>query len=76
LVSHHPARQQQPAKPGRHEETAMEPIEQLSHILPKVSDLVDRISPGQLDDATPCDEFQVRDVLDHMITLGGGFAYL
>ncbi|MDG2114466.1 MAG: hypothetical protein P8N02_17870 [Actinomycetota bacterium] len=54
----------------------MEPIEQLSHILPKVSDLVDRISPGQLDDATPCDEFQVRDVLDHMITLGGGFAYL
>lgn len=51
-------------------------IEQLSHILPKVSDLVDRISPGQLENATPCDDFQVRDVLDHMIALGGGFAYL
>lgn len=54
----------------------MEPTEQLSYILPRLSDLVDRISPSQLDDATPCDEFRVRDVLNHMIVLGGGFAQL
>lgn len=54
----------------------MEPTEQLSHILPTVSGLVDRIRPGQLDDSTPCDRFTVHDVLDHMIVLGGSFAYL
>jgi uncharacterized protein (TIGR03086 family) len=53
----------------------MEPIEQLSHILPAVSDLVDRIQPTQLDDPTPCTEFTVHDVLDHMLVLGGAFAY-
>lgn len=53
----------------------MEPTEQLSHILPALSDLVDGIRPAQLDDPTPCTEFTVRDVLDHMIVLGGTFAY-
>lgn len=53
----------------------MEPIEQLSHILPTVSDVVGRIQPAQLDDPTPCTEFTVRDVLDHMLVLGGAFAY-
>jgi uncharacterized protein (TIGR03086 family) len=53
----------------------MEPIEQLSHILPTVSDLVDRIQPTQLDDPTPCTEFTVRDVLEHMLVLGGAFAH-
>jgi uncharacterized protein (TIGR03086 family) len=55
--------------------TQMEPIEQLARILPTVSDLVDRIRPTQLDDPTPCTEFTVRDVLDHMLVLGGTFAY-
>jgi uncharacterized protein (TIGR03086 family) len=52
----------------------MQPIEQLSHILPTLSALVDRIDPMQLGDPTPCDEFTVHDVLDHMIVLGGSFA--
>lgn len=53
----------------------MEPIEQLSHILPTVGDVVDRIEPAQLDNPTPCTEFTVHDVLDHIIVLGGTLAY-
>ena len=54
----------------------MEPIEQLEIILTTVSDVVDGITPEQLTDPTPCDEFTVHDVIDHMIVLGGSFAYL
>lgn len=54
----------------------MGPIDQLTDILPEVCDLVDRIEPGQLEDPTPCARFTVHGVLDHMITLGGAFAYL
>ncbi len=54
----------------------MEPIEQLSYILPALNAVVDGIEPGQLDNSTPCARFTVRDVLDHMIVLGGSFAYL
>ena len=54
----------------------MEPTEQLSHILPAVSTVVDRIRQHQLDDPTPCDQFTVHDVIDHMIVLGGTLAYL
>ena len=53
----------------------MEPTAQLARILPVVSDVVDGIRPTQLDDPTPCTEFTVRDVLDHMLVLGGTFAY-
>jgi uncharacterized protein (TIGR03086 family) len=53
----------------------MTPIEQLSQILPTVSDVVDRIEPDQLDNPTPCSQFTVRDVLDHMLVLGSAFAY-
>jgi uncharacterized protein (TIGR03086 family) len=53
----------------------MTPIEQLSQILPIVSDTVDRIQPDQLDNPTPCSRFSVRDVLDHMLVLGGAFGY-
>lgn len=53
----------------------MEPIEQLSSILPTATDLVDHIRPTQLDDPTPCADFTVRGVLDHMLMLGGTFAY-
>ena len=54
----------------------MGPIEQLSAILPAVNDLVDTIAVDQLGAPTPCTEFTVHDVLDHMIVLGGSFAYL
>jgi uncharacterized protein (TIGR03086 family) len=53
----------------------MQPTEQLAYILPTLSALVDRIQPMQLNDATPCDKFTVHDVLDHMMVLGGSFAY-
>lgn len=54
----------------------MEPTTQLAVILPTLSDLVDRLEPDQLDAETPCSDFALRDVLDHMITLGGAFSYL
>jgi uncharacterized protein (TIGR03086 family) len=53
----------------------MEPIEQLSHILPKLKATVDRIQVMQMNDPTPCSEFTVHDVLNHMIVLGGSFSY-
>jgi uncharacterized protein (TIGR03086 family) len=53
----------------------MDSAEQLSHILPNVNAVVDRIGADQLHDATPCSRFTVHDVLDHMIVLGGSFAY-
>ena len=53
----------------------MEPIEQLSYILPTLNATVDRIQPMQMNDPTPCSEFTVHDVLDHMIVLGGSFTY-
>lgn len=53
----------------------MQPIEQLSYILPTFSFVVDRIEPMQLHDPTPCSKFTVHDVLDHMIVLGGSFTY-
>jgi uncharacterized protein (TIGR03086 family) len=54
----------------------MEPIQQLSYILPTLNGVVDRIEPGQLNNSTPCARFTVHDVLDHMIVGGGSFAYL
>ena len=53
----------------------MEPTEQLTYILPTLTAMVDRIGPTQLNKSTPCSEFTVHDVLDHMIVLGGSFAY-
>jgi uncharacterized protein (TIGR03086 family) len=52
----------------------MTPIDQLTAIVPALTELVDGIDPMQLHDPTPCDRFTVHDVLDHMITLGGTFA--
>jgi uncharacterized protein (TIGR03086 family) len=54
----------------------MTPIEQLSHIIPALNGVVDRIWYGQLDASTPCAKFTVHDVLDHMIVGGGTFAPL
>ena len=51
----------------------MQPIDQLSYILPTLNSLVDRIEFDQLDNPTPCDDFTVRDVFGHMIGLGGAF---
>ena len=53
----------------------MEPIEQLSYILPTLNATVDRIQTMQMNDPTPCSKFTVHDVLNHMIVLGGTFTY-
>lgn len=54
----------------------MEPTEQLANVLPTLCTVVDGIDPAQLGHPTPCEHFTVRDVLDHMIVLGGTFSYL
>jgi len=54
----------------------MHPIDQLHHIIPALTGLVDRIAPAQLGAGTPCDEFTVDGVLDHMMTGGAVFAAL
>ena len=53
----------------------MEPTDQLAEIVPALNALVERIDVTQLGNRTPCDQFTVHDVLDHMIVLGGSFAY-
>ena len=53
----------------------MNPTDQLSYILPTVSALVDRVDADQLHNDTPCADFDLHDVLDHMMVLGGSFAY-
>ncbi|HUW02740.1 MAG TPA: TIGR03086 family metal-binding protein [Acidimicrobiales bacterium] len=52
----------------------MEPIDQLSYILPTVSMTVGHIVPSQLTAATPCSEFRVQDLLDHLMVGGDMFA--
>lgn len=53
----------------------MDPREQLAHILPTITEVVAGIEAHELTSATPCAKFAVRDVLNHMIVLGGAFAY-
>jgi uncharacterized protein (TIGR03086 family) len=54
----------------------MGPIEQLEQILPAVVAVAGAIEPGQLTNATPCAQFVVSDIFDHMVVLGGTFAQL
>jgi uncharacterized protein (TIGR03086 family) len=49
-------------------------VEQLESIVPSLNEMVERMWHGQLEYATPCAEFTVHDLLDHMIVLGGAFA--
>lgn len=45
----------------------MEPRQQLSIIIPSLTEIVGNITPDQLDDPTPCATFTVRGVIEHMI---------
>jgi uncharacterized protein (TIGR03086 family) len=51
----------------------MDPREQLAVIIPTLTATVDRIEPADLDNPTPCANFTVQGVLDHMIGLAGTF---
>jgi uncharacterized protein (TIGR03086 family) len=46
----------------------MDPIAQLSALGPVLAEVVGGIAPTDLDLPTPCREFTVRDVLEHMLT--------
>lgn len=61
---------------GNPKRSLMPPTEQLAVIVPALAELVDQLGPADLHRATPCDRFDVHDVLNHMLTLAGSFAYL
>jgi uncharacterized protein (TIGR03086 family) len=52
----------------------MDVIEQLETILPSVDEMAGRVTPDQFDNATPCANFRVRDLFDHMIGGASQFA--
>lgn len=52
------------------------PIDQLDAVMPRVTAVVDRIAGMQMNDPTPCADFTVHGVLDHMFVGGGTFAHL
>jgi uncharacterized protein (TIGR03086 family) len=45
----------------------MDPISQLNEIMPMLNGLVDELDVEQLDASTPCRNFNVRQVLEHMV---------
>lgn len=52
------------------------PIDQLEAVMPQVTAVVDRIAGMQMNDPTPCADFTVHGVLNHMFVGGGTFAHL
>jgi len=46
---------------------AMDPLTQLTQVGPLLAEVVGAITPDQLDRPTPCAEFTVQGVLEHMI---------
>jgi uncharacterized protein (TIGR03086 family) len=55
------------------ERGSMDPLEQLDQLGPVLGGVLTQIRPDQLDEPTPCSEFTVRGVLEHMI--GGATAF-
>ncbi len=51
----------------------MDPLTQLQQLGPHLGGVVAAITPDQLDERTPCADFTVRGVLEHMI--GGATAF-
>ena len=45
----------------------MQPLDQIDLLGPVLAGVVGGIRPGELDNATPCTAFTVRDVLGHMV---------
>lgn len=62
-----------PAAPEQNRGT-MDPLTQLDQLAPALGGVVGGIRPDQLDQSTPCDEFTVRGVLEHMVTGATAFA--
>jgi uncharacterized protein (TIGR03086 family) len=53
---------------------SMDPLEQLDQLVPVLGGVVTHIGSDQLDEPTPCTQFTVRGVLEHMITGATSFA--
>lgn len=53
--------------------TAMGPLEQLDALAPELGRVIGGIRDDQLDNATPCTDFTVNGILDHM--LGGAVTF-
>jgi uncharacterized protein (TIGR03086 family) len=53
---------------------SMDTQQQLEAVIPALLDVVGNITPDQLDNPSPCTQFTVRGVLEHMIGGGGFFA--
>jgi uncharacterized protein (TIGR03086 family) len=53
---------------------SMDPLTQLNELAPLLGGVVTNIKPAQLDNPTPCTDFSVRGVLEHMITGATNFA--
>ena len=51
----------------------MDLLVSLDHTFQHAGDVIARFTPEQLDHATPCDEWTVRDLLGHMIGVVGLF---
>ena len=52
----------------------MDPLTQLAQLGPHLGGVVAGITPDQLDDPTPCDDYTVRGVLEHMVGGATDFA--
>ncbi len=52
----------------------MDPLSQLEQLGPHLGGVVAGITPDQLDEPTPCEDYTVRGVLEHMITGATAFA--
>jgi uncharacterized protein (TIGR03086 family) len=52
----------------------MDPLTQLEQLGPHLGGVVAGIQPDDLDRSTPCDDFTVRGVLEHMVTGATAFA--
>jgi uncharacterized protein (TIGR03086 family) len=52
----------------------MDAITQLEQLGPHLGGVVAGITPDQLDNPTPCDDFTVRGVLEHMVSGATAFA--
>ena len=63
-----------PSKPPTRLEATLDSIEQLDVILPALNDVARNVRPDQMANATPCSEYIVRDVFNHMIGGAGFFA--
>ncbi len=67
-------RDREAAQLGAAQGEHMKPLEQLDELIPLLTKVVGNITPGQLDNPTPCAKFAVRDILSHMVNGGNAFA--